>query len=232
MEQRMYIYIKTLNSISLLHQHEIFFELVLWMKLDWMSKEIWREVLPKFKIIKFFFFSFKLLYMWLITFWTIFGVYSSEQPYELYQSWLSLLLWTCFKEKKAGRAGLWWLLKGTAETSHERALEGENRQKMHSWEAAGRDTARALLPAHSKNKLRSNRTYREVSQARLRGLKASKGAKKGPTVPKECSGASGATGGEAPSRAESYTNVYSWQPNSHAPALHKGYKEKGRWEAV
>lgn len=31
-------------------------------------------------------------------------------------------------------------------------------QKMQSWEAAGQDTARALLPAHSKNKLKSNRT--------------------------------------------------------------------------
>lgn len=31
-------------------------------------------------------------------------------------------------------------------------------QKMQSWEAAGQDTERALLPAHSKNKLKSNRT--------------------------------------------------------------------------
>lgn len=70
-----------------------------------------------------------------------------------------------------------------------------------------------------------------MSQAKLRGLKAAKGAKKGPMVPRECAGASAATRGEAPSRDENYTNVYNWQPNSHIPALHKGYKEKGRWES-
>lgn len=143
----------------------------------------------------------------------------------------------CFSElvsRRRRRVGL--VCGGCSKVQLRRATRGHWKERtgqtMHSWEAAGRDTARAPLPAHSKNKLRSNRTYREVSQARLRGLKASKGAKKGPTVPKECAGASGATGGEAPSRAESYTNVYSWQPNSHVPALHKGYKEKGRWEAV
>lgn len=40
----------------------------------------------------------------------------------------------CFSEllsrkKEAGTVGLRWLLKGTAERSHERALEGENRPK-------------------------------------------------------------------------------------------------------
>lgn len=119
----------------------------------------------------------------------------------------------CFSElvsrkKEAGTAVLRWLLKGTAERSHERALEGENRPKTAVPRTSRQDTAGALLPARRENTLRSNRTHRSFlyksesytercPRPGLGGLKPAKGAKKGPTVPGERAGASGATAGDS-----------------------------------
>lgn len=56
-------------------------------------------------------------------------------------------------------AGLWWLLKGTAERSHERALGEENRPKNAVLGTNRPGRSKSSAPCHSKNKLKSIRTY-------------------------------------------------------------------------
>lgn len=171
-----------------------------WNWIGWAKKSEGKSY-PSSKLICIF--SFKLLNRWLISFWTIFGVYSSEQPYESYQSWLLLLLWTCFKEE-GGRYGLF--VVAAQRYCWEEPREGTGRREQAKKCTPGNQQARTeqelcSLP-RSKNKLRSNRTFSSFlynsenyteSQARLRGLKASRGAKKGPKVPRECAGASETT---------------------------------------
>lgn len=109
------------------------------------------------------------------------------------------------RRREPGVVSLLLPVQGTAERSHERALEGENRQKMRSWKPAAQGTPGARLPASNYNKWRSNRSHSsclhkrksktwEVSPARHSGLKPAKGAEKGLLVPRGCAGASGGTG--------------------------------------
>lgn len=69
----------------------------------------------------------------------------------------------CFSELVSRRRQVRLVCGGCSKVLQRGATRGHSEertgQKMQPWEPAGQDTARALLPAHSKNKLRSIRTY-------------------------------------------------------------------------
>lgn len=71
----------------------------------------------------------------------LFSVYIAVNSHMSYTKADLLLLWTCSKEEGGSTAGLWWLLNGAAERSHERALEGNTPKN-----ALLGTSRRALLP--------------------------------------------------------------------------------------